>query len=176
MARSPLRQVAPAAQHDPYALDDANYDVNKIITKMGENQVTVRGRVDASIAGRIAKLVEQRVFPEYATQSDFIRDALHHRLAWAESQHPDPALYRVLNTQTLLNDMAKRDERMDAERMVVDRAKATFEKALGARDKVMFDEHMEQCITATEGMVGQYQHDLRTLIRSMKAQEKKVAW
>ena len=80
---------------DPWEGDDDRtsgtvYDIDRVYCAgvRGERGGEIFSlRLASHIAYEIRALIEQRVVIEYGTASDFIRDAVYHRLVWAREQN-----------------------------------------------------------------------------------------
>lgn len=82
------------------------YDPDKFYTEASDK--TGRGepstvRLPAQVGGSIAALVQSAKIPEYRTQSDFIRDAVVHRLQSIGEKIDSKEIVRTVHLVTLMN-------------------------------------------------------------------------
>lgn len=179
--RNPLKAVASTQKQshvdptiDAWALDDKSYDVNKIYKASAVNSETIRARVDSALMGRVSAIIHGGHIPEYRTPSDFVRDAIHHRLKWVEDHFPDPALHNALQTHRFLSATADRAERMKGEQMVVDQTRELLQNALGNRDWLIFDEQIAAAKEVVDDMIGKYRDDMRVVIKRMEDEARRA--
>lgn len=74
---------------------DSTYSVDKFYTASRNKKgfcTSVRLAVPPETLAHIGEMVAQRVFPEYRTPADFFRDAIVHRLKYAETAAPNRVL------------------------------------------------------------------------------------
>jgi Arc/MetJ-type ribon-helix-helix transcriptional regulator len=174
MARSPLQPLGPVVPADAYNLHDPGYDVNQIYTTAGEQSESVRARIPLPMLGEMRALIESKDIPEYRTMSDFVRDAIHHRLRWVADNFDKLQLNRVLNTQSLIDGARKREQQMEGERLAVQTTQRVLQQALGNRDWLQFDGLIAEATGALDGMTGVYQQEMVRLVERME-REARVA-
>jgi Arc/MetJ-type ribon-helix-helix transcriptional regulator len=93
------------------------YDPEKFYTEAsdkGGRGDPVNARIPPQVAGTIAALVQSGKIPQYRTQSDFIRDAVVHRLHTIGEKVDSGEIVRTVNLIALLNyeiqaERAKKD-------------------------------------------------------------------
>jgi hypothetical protein len=100
--------------------------------------------------------------------SDFVRDAIHHRLHWVAENFDKVQLNRVLNTQSLIDGARKREQQMEGERQAVQMTQRVLQQALGNRDWLQFDGLMVEAKAAIDGMTGAYQQEMERLVDRME--------
>ena len=98
-----------------WKLTDSSYDPDKFYTEASDKSGRgdpVNARIPPQIAGTIAALVQSAKIPEYRTQSDFIRDAVVHRLHDIGVRVDSGEILRVVHLTTLMNQeiAAERDK------------------------------------------------------------------
>lgn len=97
-------------------LVSSTYDPNHFYTEASDKSGRgdpVNARIPPQIAGTIAALVQSGKVPEYRTQSDFIRDAVVHRLHTIGEKVESGDIVRVVNLVALLNDEIRVDREKD---------------------------------------------------------------
>lgn len=81
------------------------YDPDEVWAKGAADEqghsVNLRIKVPTEWAGAIAELTSAKQWPEYKTPQDFIRDAIHHRLHWAEAQPDRESIPEVANLMAI---------------------------------------------------------------------------
>jgi len=90
-----------------WKLSSGTYDPSKYYTEASDKSGRgdpANARIPPQIAGTIAALVQSAKIPEYRTQSDFIRDAIVHRLHTIGEKIDDGDIIRTVNMVILLND------------------------------------------------------------------------
>jgi Arc/MetJ-type ribon-helix-helix transcriptional regulator len=168
MALSPFKKLNPVVAPDSYDLHDPGYSVNQVYTTAGEQSESVRARIPLPMLGEIRALIESKDIPEYRTMSDFVRDAIHHRLHWVAENFDKVQLNRVLNTQSLIDGARKREQQMEGERQAVQMTQRVLQQALGNRDWLQFDGLMVEAKAAIDGMTGAYQQEMERLVDRME--------
>ena len=98
-----------------WKLTDSSYDPDKFYTEASDKSGRgdpVTARLPSQASGSIAALVQSAKIPEYRTQSDFIRDAVIHRLHDIGVKIQDGEILRVVHLTTLMNQeiAAERDK------------------------------------------------------------------
>lgn len=85
--------------------NQSQYDVNEVWSGGAADHqghsVNLRVKVPVEWSGAIAELTASKSWPEYKTPQDFIRDAIHHRLHWAESQSGRESIPEVANLMAI---------------------------------------------------------------------------
>ncbi len=90
-----------------WKLSTGSYDPDKFYTEASDKSGRgdpLNARVPPQIAGTIAALVQSAKIPEYRTASDFVRDAIVHRLHTIGEKVDSGEITRTVNMVALLND------------------------------------------------------------------------
>lgn len=174
MARFPDLRAVDGQPHDPYALNDPTYDVERFVTAAGQDSTVVRVRLPNNYLSRLREIVASRSIPEYKTLEDIIRDGLHHRLHWVNNDHHFKGLrgdliqMEILSQNELVNtSIALKGEALNSTR-------ETFERAAAKQDKATCQDVLEraQMLYESEGdattphgrelksMIGRFQDEI----------------
>lgn len=106
-----------------WTLSDGAYDPNKFYTEASDKSGRgdpVNARIPPQIAGTIAALVQSGKIPEYRTQSDFIRDAIVHRLHDIGERVDSGEIRRTVNMVVLLNQELQAERAKDDYATLID--------------------------------------------------------
>lgn len=93
------------------------YDPNKYYTEASDKNGRgdpVNTRIPPQIAGSIAALVQSGRIPEYRTQSDFVRDAVVHRLHTIGERIASGEIMRRVNMVAMLNEEIQLEKEKEA--------------------------------------------------------------
>lgn len=89
--------------------DDA-YDPNDVYmggAKDSQGHSTnIRAHIPDTWTGMISEIVASPDWPEYQTLQDFYRDAIYHRMRWAQRQHGRSQNPRVRTLMAIINSQA----------------------------------------------------------------------
>lgn len=93
------------------------YDPDKYYTEASDKNGRgdpVNTRIPPQIAGSIAALVQSGKIPEYRTQSDFIRDAVVHRLHTIGEKIKSGEIIRTVHMIAMLNEEIQAEKEKEA--------------------------------------------------------------
>lgn len=125
----------PQTRADPEWKPRSDYDPNEFYIrseKKGQSQ-SVTLRLQPDLARSIAVTVQSGQYP-YHTNSDFIRDAIVHRMTYLAEQYNDAALHQFVKIEMAQAKVDRRHAEIQANARLVDSTKSAAAIALDAED------------------------------------------
>lgn len=93
----------------------------------------IQARMDTEIVGSLAELIASRLIPDYGTVSDFIRDAIYHRLHYWQEKIAQGWSPRLSAAMALMEIDARHNTLM-SHRKVIDDANTLLTRAVQEAD------------------------------------------
>ena len=124
---TPHLRAVPNGSWEGKEKDGPRYDVHKVYAKGGRGETRMaNARIPDAYHRFIEEFVGMRRHADVKTATDFIRDALHHRIEYWKSQMPELEAIGV-DTNTILDEA----EALAAEIELANRVGPTWVKVLG---------------------------------------------
>lgn len=165
---APSRDTSdPSTHSDPEWKPRSDYDPNEFYIrseKKGQSQ-SVTLRIVPELARSIAVTVQSGQYP-YETNSDFIRDAIVHRMYWLAEHHGDIELERFVKIEMALARVDRREREVKANAKLVDGMKSLASIAIDAGDWEALAILIDDAWDTLDSMRNPYVGQLKAAIKS----------
>ena len=117
----PKKAVDPSE----WDVDRSTYDMDKFYTTAKDTKgfsASMHTRIPPTIETQISRLVHSKRFEELQTPSDFVRDAIFHRLTYLSDKVNDSPLSNVLRTVRMIQERINAEQCYQDFKQIIDDA------------------------------------------------------
>lgn len=153
--------------NDPWALANSHkYSPDRIYNRATDgkgHKENVLCPVPPSILHEIQALVASKVFPEYRTTQDFIRDAIVHRAKYVSERIKSGVLAKAVDDEIMLSVLARERADRKAKQTIINGFQEEFRDCVLARDRARLADLVQNAFDFADQLPDPYGKELRQM-------------